>query len=99
LLQPRSLALCLEGSDRRVRCQPSQSVPFGDPFLGRNLIFFFVLEGELTLEVEHHHFVLQAGEGIEVSPGQQHQALNKSESAIRMMVTSQPPSHGDRINA
>jgi mannose-6-phosphate isomerase-like protein (cupin superfamily) len=61
--------------------------------------FFFVLEGELTLEVEHHHFVLQTGEGIEVSPGQQHQALNKSASPIRMMVTSQPPSHGDRINA
>lgn len=32
--------------------------------------FFYILEGELTLEVEHHHFVLHAHEGIEVSPGQ-----------------------------
>lgn len=61
--------------------------------------FFFVLEGELTLEVEHHNFVLRSGEGIEVSPGQQHQALNRSPSAVRILVTSQPPSHGDRINA
>ena len=61
--------------------------------------FFYVLEGELTLEVEHHHFVLHADEGIEVSPGQQHQALNRSANSVRMMVTSQPPSHGDRIAA
>jgi len=61
--------------------------------------FFYVLEGELTLEVEHHHFVLHAHEGIEVSPGQQHQALNRSAKSVRMIVTSQPPSHGDRINA
>jgi mannose-6-phosphate isomerase-like protein (cupin superfamily) len=61
--------------------------------------FFFVLEGELTLEVERHDFVLQAGEGIEISPGQQHQALNRSATPVRMIVTSQPPSHGDRILA
>jgi mannose-6-phosphate isomerase-like protein (cupin superfamily) len=59
--------------------------------------FFFVLEGELTLEVEHHRFVLQVGEGLEISPGQQHQALNESASPLRMIVTSQPPSHDDRF--
>jgi mannose-6-phosphate isomerase-like protein (cupin superfamily) len=61
--------------------------------------FFFVLEGELALEVERHDFVLGAGEGIEISPGQQHQALNRSANPVRMIVTSQPPSHGDRIVA
>jgi mannose-6-phosphate isomerase-like protein (cupin superfamily) len=61
--------------------------------------FFFVLEGELTLEVEHHDFVLHAGEGLEVSPGQQHQARNQSDHSVRMLVTSQSPSHGDRIIA
>ena len=59
----------------------------------------YILEGELTLEVEHHHFVLHAHEGIEVSPGQQHQALNRSTKSVRMIVSSQPPSHGDRITA
>ena len=61
--------------------------------------FFFVLEGELTLEVEHHDFVLQTGEGLEISPGQQHQAMNRSAGPLRMLVTSQPPSHGDRVSA
>jgi mannose-6-phosphate isomerase-like protein (cupin superfamily) len=61
--------------------------------------FFYVLEGELTLEVEHHLFVLRPGEGIEISPGQQHQALNRGTNPVRMIVTSQPPSHGDRIIA
>lgn len=61
--------------------------------------FFFVLEGELTLEVEQHNFVLQPGEGIEVSPGLRHQAFNRSAKPVRMLVSSQPPSHGDRITA
>ena len=61
--------------------------------------FFFLLEGELTLEVDHHNFVLHAGEGLEIAPGQPHQAINRSIGSVRMLVTSQPPSHGDRINA
>ena len=61
--------------------------------------FFFVLEGELTLEVEHYDFVLHPGEGLEISPGQRHQAMNRSVKSVRMLVTSQPPSHGDRIIA
>ena len=60
--------------------------------------FFYVLDGVLTLEVDGQHFVLQTGEGIEVSPGQPHQAYNQSAAPVRILVTSQPPSHGDRIN-
>lgn len=60
--------------------------------------FFFVLEGELTLEVEQHDFVLGAGEGLEIAPGQAHQVLNRSTSPVRMLVTSQPPTKADRIN-
>jgi mannose-6-phosphate isomerase-like protein (cupin superfamily) len=59
--------------------------------------FFFVLEGELTLEVDHHDFVLRAREGLEIAPGQAHQALNRSTSCVRMLVTSQPPGQADRI--
>lgn len=61
--------------------------------------FFFVLEGELTLEIGHHHFVLRPGQGIEVSPGSVHQTFNMGRTATRMIVTSQPPSHGDRTEA
>jgi len=31
--------------------------------------FFFVLEGELTMEIEHHELTLRAGEGIEIARG------------------------------
>jgi mannose-6-phosphate isomerase-like protein (cupin superfamily) len=64
----------------------------------RSRQFFYVLEGELTVEVEHQSFVLKAGSGLEVPPGQQHQVFNRSPNPTRMLVTSQPPSHGDRIN-
>ncbi|MDQ2833325.1 MAG: cupin domain-containing protein [Acidobacteriota bacterium] len=59
--------------------------------------FFFVLEGEFTLEVEGSTFLLHPGEGLEVAPGKHHQAFNLSSEPVRILVTSQPPSHGDRI--
>ncbi len=59
--------------------------------------FFYVLEGELTMEVEREEFVLRVGEGIEVAPGKAHQAMNRSAESTRFLVTSQPPSHGDRV--
>jgi len=58
--------------------------------------FFRVLEGELVLEVEREEFILGPGEGLEIDPGKPHQAINRSASAVRFLVTSQPPSHGDR---
>jgi mannose-6-phosphate isomerase-like protein (cupin superfamily) len=60
--------------------------------------FFFVLEGELTMEIEYHDFIVHQGEGIEIAPGQKHQAMNRGKMPLRIMVTSQPPSHGDRID-
>ena len=61
--------------------------------------FFYVLKGELTLEVERQEHLLRANEGLEIGPGMTHQALNRSEQEVRFVVTSQPPSHGDRIDA
>ena len=61
--------------------------------------FFFVLEGELTLEVESEPVRLQVGEGVEIAPGEVHQAMNRSGEPVRFTVTSQPPSHGDRVEA
>jgi mannose-6-phosphate isomerase-like protein (cupin superfamily) len=59
--------------------------------------FFYVLEGELTMEVEREVLVLRTGEGVEIAPGKAHQASNSSAEATRILVTSQPPSHGDRV--
>ena len=61
--------------------------------------FFYVLAGELTLEIEHNQFTLRTGQGIEISPGQAHQAMNCGSEDARILVTSQPPSHGDRLDA
>ena len=61
--------------------------------------FFYVLEGELVMEIEHHDYTLGKGEGIEIAPGQQHQAVNRAKSDLRILVVSQPPSHGDRTES
>ncbi len=61
--------------------------------------FFYVLSGELTMEVEHHDFVVTAGKGIEIHPGQAHSAQNRGTVPLRIFVTSQPPSHDDRFPA
>jgi mannose-6-phosphate isomerase-like protein (cupin superfamily) len=61
--------------------------------------FFYVLEGEFTIEVDHQLFTLRAGEGLEIAPGQPHQAMNRGSIPVRFLVTSQPPSHGDRMPA
>jgi mannose-6-phosphate isomerase-like protein (cupin superfamily) len=60
--------------------------------------FFFVLEGELTMEVEQQVFTVRRGEGIEIAPGQAHQAMNRGRDDLHFLVTSQPPSHGDRVD-
>jgi mannose-6-phosphate isomerase-like protein (cupin superfamily) len=59
--------------------------------------FFYVIEGELTLEIEQEFVTLHVGDGVEIAPGQAHQALNQSAAIARFLVTSQPPSHGDRV--
>ena len=58
--------------------------------------FFYVLSGSLTIRlpgVTHH---LTAGSGLEVPPGVAHVAINDSDAAVEFLVTSAPPSHGDR---
>ena len=59
--------------------------------------FFYILGGELTLEVEGREYSLGPGDGIEVRPGLKHHAINRSDAEVRMLVISQPPSHGDRV--
>jgi mannose-6-phosphate isomerase-like protein (cupin superfamily) len=60
--------------------------------------FFYVLTGELTLTVDDHPHTLHPHQGLEIAPGELHQAINRSDSPVRFLVTSQPPSHGDRID-
>lgn len=59
--------------------------------------FFFVLEGEATIEVGGKPHTLRAREGLEVPPGASHQMRNESGRDVAFTVTSVPKSHGDRV--
>jgi len=61
--------------------------------------FFYVLEGELTIELESVVHRVQPGHGLHVAPGLAHQVRNDGHSQTRMLVISSPRSHGDRIAA
>jgi mannose-6-phosphate isomerase-like protein (cupin superfamily) len=59
--------------------------------------FFYVLEGELTMQFDDRVVIVGARQGIEIAPGTAHQAKNSSGADTRFLVISQPPSHGDRL--
>jgi quercetin dioxygenase-like cupin family protein len=65
--------------------------------------FFYVLQGELTMEVEGRVHVLRAGQGIEIAPGERHQAQNPAVAGTsveaRFLVISSPSSRVDRTPA
>ncbi|HEX4039613.1 MAG TPA: cupin domain-containing protein [Acidobacteriaceae bacterium] len=59
--------------------------------------FFYVLAGELTMEVEGRTHSLAAHHGLEIAPGERHQALNASGEDVRFLVISTPPAQADRV--
>jgi mannose-6-phosphate isomerase-like protein (cupin superfamily) len=62
----------------------------------RSRQFFYVLEGELTMVFDDRALALLPRHGIEIAPGEPHQAKNRSDADTRFLVISSPPSHGDR---
>jgi len=60
--------------------------------------FFYILEGTASMTVGAQTVNLASGEGIQIAPGTPHQIRNKSGQPLRILVTSQPPSHGDKID-
>lgn len=58
--------------------------------------FFYVLAGELRLEVDGVVHVVRPGHGVEIAPGSAHEARNAGAEDVYFLVVSQPPSHGDR---
>ena len=59
--------------------------------------FFFVLSGTATLEVEGQCYQLEPQQGFHIPAGTIHQLRNETSEAIEFIVTSTPPSHGDRV--
>jgi mannose-6-phosphate isomerase-like protein (cupin superfamily) len=60
--------------------------------------FFYILSGEVLMEIEGETTLLAAGSGIRVLPGKRHQIRNPSSVPVRLLVVSHPRSHGDRTD-
>lgn len=60
--------------------------------------FFYILDGEVLMEVNGENTLIPAGSGIHIKPGDKHQIRNPSSGPVRFLVISQPPSHADRFN-
>lgn len=58
--------------------------------------FFYVLEGNLTMELEGVKHEIKAQQGIEIPPGAKHQARNDSQLPVEFIVISHPTTRGDR---
>ncbi|MGY6555169.1 MAG: cupin domain-containing protein [Wenzhouxiangella sp.] len=59
--------------------------------------FFFVLSGCATLEVNGEAFQIAAHQGFHVPSNIPHRLRNDGDVDLHFVVTSTPPSHGDRI--
>jgi mannose-6-phosphate isomerase-like protein (cupin superfamily) len=64
----------------------------------RSQQFFYILTGEVLMEIDGENLLIPAGSGVRILPGTIHQIRNPSCSPVRFLVISQPPSRGDRID-
>lgn len=61
--------------------------------------FFFVLSGELAMELDGSVVCIPALSGLEINPGAVHEARNESEAVVEFLVISSPTTAGDRTDA
>lgn len=60
--------------------------------------FFFVLSGQLTMDLGGEIYSLAPNSGIEIPPKAPHQATNDSSAAVEFLVISTPTTQGDRVD-
>jgi uncharacterized cupin superfamily protein len=65
----------------------------------RTMQFFYVLAGELIIELDGEEHRLMPSTGLTIPTQTPHQVINRSGEDARFLVISQLPSHGDRIPA
>ena len=61
--------------------------------------FFHVQVGTLTMRTAGADQTVGAGQGIEIAPGQVHQAMNLTAGPIEFIVVSSPTTADDRVEA
>ena len=78
-----------------------ECVPYGSSeirhFHNKAEQFFYVLSGEATIKVESDLYVIKKNQGIYIPKGTFHQLKNELREDLVFIVTSVPPSHGDRV--
>lgn len=57
---------------------------------------FFVLDGQLRIELDDDAFTLAAGDSLEVQPERAHRVRNASDADVFFLVVSAPSTQGDR---
>lgn len=60
--------------------------------------FFYILDGQATIEVEGEIFRLEKGEGLHIEAGKKHQISNQTNDALEFLLCSQPSTRHDRVN-
>lgn len=60
--------------------------------------FFYILSGIATMLLEDKTLILKANDELHVKAGVIHQLSNLAKTELHFIVTSTPPSHGDRID-
>ncbi|MGQ8631029.1 cupin domain-containing protein [Agrobacterium sp. DKPNP3] len=60
--------------------------------------FFYVLSGELTMELDGTYHSIPSMSGIEIPPLGRHQARNDSDADVHFLVISSPTTRGDRVD-
>lgn len=59
--------------------------------------FFYVISGVASIEADKEIFHLEKNHGLHIPANTPHQLWNEQECDLIFIVTSTPPSHGDRI--
>jgi mannose-6-phosphate isomerase-like protein (cupin superfamily) len=59
--------------------------------------FFYILDGRAVMTLEGGDVSLNAGDGVEITPGTPHRFWNPFELPVRFLVSSAPSSRGDRV--
>ena len=59
---------------------------------------FYVLTGELQIQIGEQMFRLAPGDSIEVAPGNPHRVCNEGTADATFLVISAPTTQGDRVN-
>ena len=64
----------------------------------RSRQLFYVIQGQLEIELEGEKVLLASGDSFEIAPMHHHRVTNSSEADAHFLVISSPSTTNDRVN-